>query len=93
MPYSIRWFKFLTTNFIDLNIKSNITIILFKLKNEIFHPKSEDGVPHCESSGCGGVVRPDVVLFGEALPEGKNMYQLILIQVAFSCQMPPTAFA
>jgi len=39
------------------------------LKNEIFHPKSEDGVPHCEDNGCGGVVRPDVVLFGEALPE------------------------
>jgi len=36
------------------------------LKNAIF--RSEEGsVPVCES--CGGVVRPDVVLFGESLPE------------------------
>jgi len=39
------------------------------LKNKIFNPNTEDGVPHCETLGCGGVVRPDVVLFGEALPE------------------------
>ncbi|XP_023340427.1 NAD-dependent protein deacetylase Sirt2 [Eurytemora carolleeae] len=36
------------------------------LKQEIFHPSSTDGVPHC--SACKqGVVRPDVVLFGEPL--------------------------
>lgn len=28
---------------------------------------SQDGVPTCEVAGCGGVVRPDVVLFGEPL--------------------------
>lgn len=39
------------------------------LKHQIFHPKSEDGVPRCESTDCGGVVRPDVVFFGEALPK------------------------
>ena len=29
---------------------------------------SSGGVPRCEAAGCGGVVRPDVVLFGEPLP-------------------------
>ena len=36
------------------------------LKREIFSPETNEGVPKCES--CEGVVRPDVVLFGEALP-------------------------
>nr|ACO14640.1 NAD-dependent deacetylase sirtuin-2 [Caligus clemensi] len=36
------------------------------LKNAIFTPSNNEGVPKCES--CGGVVRPDVVLFGENLP-------------------------
>ena len=37
------------------------------LKSAIFAPETNGGVPKC--SDCGGVVRPDVVLFGEALPE------------------------
>ena len=37
------------------------------LKHEIFSPETNEGVPKCVE--CGGVVRPDVVLFGEALPE------------------------
>ena len=37
------------------------------LKAEIFSPGRNDGVPKCDS--CRGVVRPDVVLFGEALPD------------------------
>eukprot|EP00092_Neocalanus_flemingeri_P074096 GFUD01091564.1.p1 GENE.GFUD01091564.1~~GFUD01091564.1.p1 ORF type:complete len:302 (-),score=92.77 GFUD01091564.1:160-1065(-) len=36
------------------------------LKTEIFTPDKNDGVPKCED--CQGVVRPNVVLFGEALP-------------------------
>ena len=44
----------------------------FQLKDKIFNPNTEDGVPHCEKAECRGVVRPDVVLFGEALPEGKS---------------------
>ena len=39
------------------------------LKQHIFHPNADDRVPRCEDSNCRGVVRPDVVLFGEALPE------------------------
>ena len=35
-------------------------------KTEVFSPDKNDGVPKCVS--CQGVVRPDVVLFGEALP-------------------------
>ncbi len=27
------------------------------------------GVPHCRRPGCGGLIRPDVVWFGEMLPE------------------------
>ena len=54
----------------QIKISIKISILLSQLKQEIFHPKSEDGVPHCEDANCGGVVRPDVVLFGEALPEG-----------------------
>jgi len=30
---------------------------------------SADGAPRCEVEGCGGLVRPDVVWFGEMLPE------------------------
>jgi len=36
------------------------------LKHQIFNGNQADGVPRCAK--CGGVVRPDVVLFGEALP-------------------------
>merc|ERR1711971_458401 len=36
------------------------------LKQEIFSPETNDEVPKCEK--CQGVVRPDVVLFGESLP-------------------------
>ncbi|XP_040569753.1 NAD-dependent protein deacetylase sirtuin-2 [Lepeophtheirus salmonis] len=36
------------------------------LKDAIFHPEKNNGVPKCEA--CGGVVRPDVVLFGETMP-------------------------
>lgn len=36
------------------------------LKREIFSPETNDEVPKCEK--CQGVVRPDVVLFGESLP-------------------------
>ena len=36
------------------------------LKTEIFSPERNDGVPKCVD--CNGVVRPDVVLFGEPLP-------------------------
>ena len=44
----------------------------FQLKEKIFNPNTEDGVPHCEKAECRGVVRPDVVLFGESLPECKS---------------------
>ena len=37
------------------------------LTNEIRNARDETSVPTCES--CRGVVRPDVVLFGEALPD------------------------
>jgi len=37
------------------------------LKDEIFSPEKNDEVPKCET--CAGVVRPNVVLFGEALPD------------------------
>lgn len=37
------------------------------LKKEIFSPDTNDGVPKCPD--CGSVARPDVVLFGEALPD------------------------
>ena len=36
------------------------------LKKEIFSPETNDGVPKCDA--CGGVVRPDIVFFGEQLP-------------------------
>ena len=36
------------------------------LKTEIFSPESNEGVPKCIT--CNGVVRPEVVLFGEPLP-------------------------
>lgn len=36
------------------------------LKKEMFSPDTNGGVPKCDA--CGGVVRPDVVLFGEVLP-------------------------
>jgi len=36
------------------------------LKTEIFSPEKNEGVPKCVD--CQGVVRPDVVLFGESLP-------------------------
>ncbi len=36
------------------------------LKRQIFSPETNDGVPKCDD--CNGVVRPDVVLFGEPLP-------------------------
>lgn len=37
------------------------------LKREIFSPETNDEVPKCEQ--CSGVVRPNVVLFGESLPD------------------------
>jgi len=36
------------------------------LKNEVFTPENNDGVPKCVD--CQGIVRPNVVLFGESLP-------------------------
>jgi len=36
------------------------------LKSEVFNPDKNEGVPKCIN--CQGVVRPDVVLFGESLP-------------------------
>ena len=36
------------------------------LKSEVFSPEKNEGVPKCVD--CQGVVRPDVVLFGESLP-------------------------
>jgi len=36
------------------------------LKQEIFSPETNDEVPKCDK--CQGVVRPNVVLFGESLP-------------------------
>ena len=47
--------------------KCKKTFDLKWLKTEIFNPETNEGVPKCPE--CGGVVRPDVVLFGEALPE------------------------
>jgi len=46
--------------------KCQATYDLKWLKQEIFNPETNDGVPKC--SKCSGVVRPDVVLFGEMLP-------------------------
>jgi len=46
--------------------KCNKTFSLDWLKSSIFNPTAEDGVPRCDS--CQAVVRPDVVLFGESLP-------------------------
>lgn len=37
------------------------------LKREVFSPETNEEVPKCVK--CGGVVRPDVVLFGESLPD------------------------
>ena len=37
------------------------------LKKEIYSPDLNDGVPKCNE--CGSVVRPDIVLFGESLPD------------------------
>ena len=37
------------------------------LKNEIFKPETNEGVPKCSQCRVG-VVRPNVVFFGEALP-------------------------
>ena len=47
--------------------KCKKTFDLKWLKTEIFNPETNEGVPKCPQ--CSGVVRPDVVLFGEALPE------------------------
>lgn len=49
------------------NIKCGQTYDLAWLKKEMFSPESNDGVPKC--GVCNSVVRPDIVLFGEALPE------------------------
>ncbi|XP_064600311.1 NAD-dependent protein deacetylase sirtuin-2-like [Liolophura sinensis] len=35
------------------------------MKNEVF----KGGVPKCDVEGCEGVVKPDIVFFGEALPK------------------------
>ena len=37
------------------------------LKDEIFKPETNDGVPKCTSCKTG-VVRPNIVFFGESLP-------------------------
>jgi len=46
--------------------KCDKTYNLEWLKREMFAPETNDGVPKCEV--CKSVVRPDIVLFGEALP-------------------------
>jgi len=38
------------------------------LKKEIFNPEGNDGVPTCNKCPQAGVVRPDIVFFGESLP-------------------------
>lgn len=44
-----------------------------KMKEHIFASK----VPHCEETGCNGLVKPDIVFFGEALPKAfdRNAHQ------------------
>lgn len=46
--------------------KCKKTYDLHWFKTELFSPMTNDEVPKCS---CGGVVRPDVTLFGEALPD------------------------
>lgn len=46
--------------------KCSKTYDLKWLKSETFNPERNEGVPKC--TDCQGVVRPDVVLFGEPLP-------------------------
>ncbi len=36
---------------------------------EDFIFKSDEDVPHCKVPGCGGIVRPDITLYEESLPE------------------------
>lgn len=38
------------------------------MKERIFSETAESPVPKCSQSGCDGVVKPDVVFFGESLP-------------------------
>ncbi|PVD26760.1 hypothetical protein C0Q70_14438 [Pomacea canaliculata] len=35
------------------------------MKEKIF----ADEIPHCEEADCGGVIKPDIVFFGESLPQ------------------------
>jgi NAD-dependent histone deacetylase SIR2 len=35
------------------------------------------GVPHCQTPECNGLVKPDIVFFGEALPEAFHMNRML----------------
>ncbi|KAF5687972.1 NAD-dependent histone deacetylase SIR2 [Fusarium circinatum] len=47
-----------------------------KMKEHVFGGK----VPHCDKEGCEGLVKPDIVFFGEALPKAfdNNTYQVAM---------------
>ncbi|KAF9776416.1 hypothetical protein IL306_005403 [Fusarium sp. DS 682] len=47
-----------------------------KMKEHVFGGK----VPHCDKEGCKGLVKPDIVFFGEALPKAfdNNTYQVAM---------------
>ncbi|KAF4340856.1 NAD-dependent histone deacetylase SIR2 [Fusarium beomiforme] len=47
-----------------------------KMKEHVFGGK----VPHCDKEGCKGLVKPDIVFFGESLPKAfdNNTYQVAM---------------
>ncbi|KAF4446127.1 NAD-dependent histone deacetylase SIR2 [Fusarium austroafricanum] len=47
-----------------------------KIKEHVFGGK----VPHCDKEGCNGLVKPDIVFFGEPLPKAfdNNAYQVAM---------------
>jgi len=49
--------------------KCNKRFTLEWLKSQMFNENVNQGVPLCDIESCKAVVRPDVVLFGESLPE------------------------
>lgn len=47
-----------------------------KMKEHVFSAK----VPHCDEPGCNGLVKPDIVFFGESLPKAfdNNTFQVAM---------------
>ena len=44
-------------------------------------------VPYCERTGCGGLVKPDIVFFGEALPESFHLNRSLPAQADLAIVM------